>query len=304
MRLGDNLRITDHFGITGPVPFLNIHVDRDNRLFIDPSAIRNGTDRQSRQAHGLLVEFFDEVLRLRRSVIPSDRMRCTELLNHLHEPNETRLGMSASGIGGKALGSGLADDLGDLLGSDPAAQAAVLTRLEHLPLFIDGIGPDLISDLTTRIVFEILVDFTMDMVKSYPSLGQTQSTVDVDCYDPISRAWKSRPVQLPFVAPHQLLLVPKAWAFSRLVMGPSPFFNRFTSETVKYERGTFDAKGKFRGPSKKALGEEFPHKRKLNTDQAVKYMKTENRNLVSEYQTYVDERFEPLSDTEIDDRTV
>ena len=32
--------ITTHYGITGPVPFVDVEVTADNRLYVDPHAIR------------------------------------------------------------------------------------------------------------------------------------------------------------------------------------------------------------------------------------------------------------------------
>ncbi len=297
------MRVSTKFAISTPVPFVDVHLERDNRLFIDPSAIRNGSDPRSRRAHSLLVDFFTEVLRLRASTLPADHSKGQALLNGLHEPNQTRLGMSAVGVSGKAFGTGLADDAWDVLGANPAARAAVITRLEHLPIFITKVGPDLISDLTTRILFGLLVDFTVEMVALYPSLGTRQTTETIDIYDPVSHRWISRSVTLPFVPPHQLLLVPKAWVYWRLLMEPEPFYNRFATETVRVERSVRDPRGRLRGPSKKALNVEFRDHRNLNVRQAVKYKETENRNLVTEYQEFVDRNFEALGDDELDQRT-
>jgi hypothetical protein len=297
------MRITDHYGISGPVPFIDVHVERDNRLFLDPSAIRNGSDRRSKRAHDLLVNFFGEVLRLRASSLAADHDLGQKLLSNLHEPNQTRLGMSAKGVTGKAFGPGLANDVWDILGQSPAAREAVLTRLEHLPIFIEGVGPDLISDLATRIVFEVLVDFTREMMQTYPRLGAGATTVESNVYDPAVHAWTPVNFTLPYVAPHQLLLIPKEWTYWRLLMEPGPFYNRYATATVQMEQSTRDERGKLRGPSKKSLKVQFKDQRKLNNGQAVKYKQREDRNLVSEYQQYVDENFEPLADEEIERRT-
>jgi hypothetical protein len=297
------LRVSAKYSIPTPVPFVDVHVEKDNRLFIDPSAIRNGTDARSRRAHNLIVDFFTEVLRLRASTSTADHVTGQSLLYKLHEPNQTRLGMSAKGVGGRAFGPGLADELWDILGSNPAAQSAVITRLEHLPLFIEGVGPDLISDLSTRIIFDELADFTHDMMVAHPRLAGATSVDTIDIYDPTAKTWAAKNYTLPFVAPHQLLLVPKEWVFWRLLMEPTPFYNRFSTETVRIERGQWGDDDKFHGPSKEALNREFPARRQLNIDQSVKYKEEQDRDLVREYERYVDENFDPLSDDEIEART-
>jgi len=296
------MRVTANYGIGRPVPFVDVHVERDNALYLDPSAIRNGTDARSKRAHKILVDFFTEVLRLRRSASAADQARGLGLLQNLHEPNQTRLGVSAIGnIGGKAFGPELAKDLWDELGVNPAARADVLTRLEHLPVFLNKVGPDLISDLTTRIIFEVLVDFTHDMMTRYPSLTTRKSIERVALYNSSTTAWVPTDVELPVLAPHQLLLIPKEWVYWRLVMWSEPFYNRFATQTVQTERSTRDGRGRLIRPSKKSLNQEFSDHRRLNNTQAVKYK--QNRDLVGEYQEFVDREFEPLSDDEIERRT-
>jgi hypothetical protein len=250
------------------------------------------------------VDFFSEVMRLRGSASRADHAQGLALLQNLHEPNQNRLGVSAEGVGGKAFGPGLADELWDELGRNPAARHYALTRLEHLPIFLERVGPDLISDLTTRVVFEVLVDFTHEMMRSYPALERTKSIESVPIYDPVTKVWRPVDVELPFLAPHQLLLIPKDWVFWRLLMWSEPFYNRFATATIQVERGTFDSRGRLAMPSKKALNQEFRDQRKLNNDQAVKYKLEEGRDLVTEYQAQVDSEFEPLSDDEIEARTI
>ena len=86
---GDNccrgifVRVSTKYGLSTPVPFVDVHVERDNRLFLDPSAIRNGRDSRSRHAHALIVDFFTEVLRLRRSTKGSDHRQGQALLNSI-----------------------------------------------------------------------------------------------------------------------------------------------------------------------------------------------------------------------------
>lgn len=136
------MRVTDLYGIAGPVPFVDLYVDRDNLLFLAPSAIRNATDPLGLHADGQLVDYFNEVLRCRVSPHPADHTKGRGLLQQLHEPNETRLGMSARGVAGHGFGDELGDRLWDELAHNPACRAAALTRLEDLRPFVDGVDPE------------------------------------------------------------------------------------------------------------------------------------------------------------------
>lgn len=292
------MRVTDLYAIAGPVPFVDVHVDHDNLLFLDPSAIRSATDPLGLLAGGQLVSYFTEVLRCRVSPHPADHTKGQGLLQQLHEPNETRLGMSARRVAGHGFGDELGDRLWDELAHNLACRAAALTRLEDLRLFVDGVGNDLVSDLTTRVVFDVLDDFTQQMVVRYPALGRRLSTEIVNTWDGAGLHWTPSSRTLPLAAGRQLLLVPKGWVYWRTLMDPIIFYNRFGTETVQQERTTYDRDGNRSGPTKSALKAEFRHVRGLNNQQAALY-RQHDRDLVAEYRQQVDETFTPLDDDEL-----
>lgn len=297
------MRVTAKYGISGSVPFVDVHVEKDNFLFLDPSAIRNDGGPYAQHANHALVQFFSEVLRLRMSTNSADHVKGRELLDHLHEPNETRLGMSRTGSRGHAFGEGQSGDLWDLLRDSEEARVAVLTRLEHLRLFADGVGYDLVSDATTRIVFHVLASFTAEMMTTYPQMQRDTVTTQFEVFNPNTLLWEVRAITLPAVAGGPLLLVPKQWVYWRLLMDVDPFYNRFATETVQIEQSVVLSDGKLSKPTKKGIKENNPDKRRLNRRQAIKYKLEEDRNLVREYQSAVDTEFEPLSDEEIIRRT-
>lgn len=297
------MRVTTRFGITGPVPFLNVHVERDNMLFLDPSAIRNSTHPLALRAQSQLQSYFGEVLRCRASVSPLDQVNGLAILQELHEPNETRLGLSVKGVQGHGWGDEMGERLWDELGGNAACRAASLTRIEDLALFIDKVGDDLISDMTTRVVFDVLADFTKQMMTRYPVLAGAVAQVSARAWDAATLSWIDTSVALPDVSPHPLVLVPKNWVFWRMLMDYGAFYNRFSTTTVQDERATYDQRtGRRLVPSKKQLNNEFSDRKGLNNRQAAKNMDN-SRDLVAEYRAEVDSDYEPLSDAEIESRT-
>lgn len=298
------MRITQHYGLGTPVSFLDVHVERDNRLFVDPSAIRNNiTDPLAQRAHQQLLDFFTELIRCRNSASPADTSKGRDLLLHFHEPNETRLGMSAVGVAGHGIADGLAAELWHELDVNPACQTAALTRVEDMKLFIRGVGDDLTSDLTTRVIYEVLVDFTHQMMALYPPLGVGATNVDAPVYDPTSTTWASQQFLLPAVAGQSLLLVPKSWVFWRMLMDPDVFYNRQATRTVQEEQTTTDAQGNPVAPSKAQIKANHPDKRELNSQKTADY-KANGEDLVERHRQWVDANYyEPLSDGEIASRT-
>src|SRR5439155_4961881 len=87
-------RVSRHFRLGKRQPeldFVDVDLSRDLPLFIDPFAISQRTDHLSRSCHQTLIEFFSRII----DAIRSGRHEIArELLSHLNEPNETRLGYS------------------------------------------------------------------------------------------------------------------------------------------------------------------------------------------------------------------
>ena len=106
--------VTKIYGIAGPVPFIDVDVDSDNELFLDPNAIRNGTGMYARRAHRQLLDFFGEVLTCARSSDPRAQAKGERLLQSMHEPNETRFGYTERG----SHGHGFAEEMGSRLWSE------------------------------------------------------------------------------------------------------------------------------------------------------------------------------------------
>src|ERR1700722_1199306 len=71
----------------GELDFVDVPLNGDIALFVDPFAISQRSDRWSIEAHRTLVSFFQAIIDAIRSR-KEDEAR--SLLAHLREPNETR----------------------------------------------------------------------------------------------------------------------------------------------------------------------------------------------------------------------
>ncbi|MGN5239311.1 hypothetical protein [Rhodococcus sp. SJ-3] len=300
---GQMVRVSSHYSITGSFPFVDVHIDKDNALFLDPSAIRNGSGPHAKKAQTQLESFFKEVVSAARSSSPAKLSKGRSLLRHLHEPNETRLGLSQVGSRGRAFADKLATQFWDELRVNPACQHSVLTRLEDTRLFLDMVGDDRISDMTTRIIFDVLADFTDDMMRTYPNLRNSSSTVETTVWNSAKLDWNEAKFTLPKCFGKQLLLVPRDWVYWRTLMSPVPFYNRYATEVIHEEHSVILSNGRRSGPSKKTIKDQNPEIRKTNNDKAVEYKTRHGRDLVGEYRSWVDQNFEPLNDNEIHRRT-
>lgn len=185
--------------------FVDIPIEKDLPLFIDPFALSLRQDRWSQRAHTTLISFFEKIVEVIRS---GDLDAGRQLLQHLKEPNETRLGLSRQRPRGRGIGHDQADDLFDALRTSSAVRTGFLKSLEECELLVEGIGRDKISDLTTNIIRGHLAEYTKGQCDLLEI--QTHSVPVGPYYSSGEGEWKSEFLEVPVVRGRPLLLVPKA----------------------------------------------------------------------------------------------
>jgi len=185
--------------------FVDVSLNTDNRLFVDPFALSQKTDRWSQDAHRTLISFFQAII---DSIRGADENRAKELLSHLREPNETRLGYSKRNPDGAGIGEMQAEDLYDALHKSSAVQAGFINALEESELMIEGISHDKISDLTTNIIRGELAAYTREQCGLHNIV--TQDVAMPACFNTDSMDWEERYLSLPIYRNRPILLVPKS----------------------------------------------------------------------------------------------
>lgn len=160
-------KFSKFFKINAPqaqLDFVDVSTDYDTRVYVDPYAIEIQDDVWSGECSELIRVFFLEVLNAIRG---KDNSRAQNLMSHLHEPAETFLGVSADEPLGKGVGSRQAMQLIASIRNSEAYKTGVLSDLSEMALFVDNVGRDKISDLTTNIIRAKLVDYTKQQCELY-----------------------------------------------------------------------------------------------------------------------------------------
>lgn len=196
--------ITQYYGINGSVPFHNVDVLCDNRLYVDPHAVRLRRSPQpfADDAIECADSFLSEVT---RSVIvgtPAAHQRGERLLQRFFEPWETRMGMAEEGFSGHGGASVVGSWIWETLNNDVEAlvRVGVLRQIEDLPLFVNGVDRDITSDVTTRIMFGPLARFTESMVAAYPEFSTGAHEVGAfkrQVWNPTALEWDEEIFTLP-----------------------------------------------------------------------------------------------------------
>jgi hypothetical protein len=290
-------QVTTHYQLATPVPFVNVWIEHDNRLFIEPSAIRAAArdgDPWAIAAEKQLLSYFAQVMHTVRN---NDHRRGVALLARLREPNETRLGMSRVGVAGRGMRWVLATQLWQELHRNPVCQrAALVARIEDLAPYVDGIGKDRISDACTRIAFNVLVDFTTTMMSTYPSLTRHTSTEEELVWSPTQRLWLPQRATLPVAAGKRLLLVPTNFVWPRQLLNAPGMYQVQALGRIQQTqtRPPLTRGGKATAPSKKLLAKQHRAVRPTNIAQAIDALDNDQINFTQRHTRHVQNRFQQI----------
>jgi hypothetical protein len=220
------MRVSDYFNLGRSQPtleFVDVDIEGDVRVYVDPRAFRFIDSTWAAQCVSLLQSFFTTVL---ESIQLGDHDRARMLLASLTEPNETRLGLSRDKARGRGMGRDLAEAMWKQLHDSRAVSSGLLEDLEDTVLFVDYIGFDIISDITTNIVREPLIDFTHDACDYY-GIPLTPDVASGRIWQPRSKEWTQEYVSLPITPHGPLLLVPKAIVRRSATFDPGEYYNHY-----------------------------------------------------------------------------
>ena len=120
------VRFSDHFKLGKSQPgldFVDIPVNGDIRLFVDPYAFTLENDPWFIESNDLIIDYFSLLI---ESIRAGKLDQVKRLLTNLHEPSETHLGFSAVGSSGRGIGRSQATDLLDALTNSQAIQTGKL----------------------------------------------------------------------------------------------------------------------------------------------------------------------------------
>lgn len=292
--------ITTYYGITGPVPFVDIEVTADNRLYVDPHAIRLRRTPQpfAGQALTCVDTFTREVTDSIIKGTPATRDTGQRLLQRFVEPWETRLGMSATGFRGHGGAEVVGSWIWEALNNDVEAlvRVGVLKQIEDLPLFVDGVDRDITSDITTRIIFEPLARFTGHMLDTYPQFTSAEHKVEPyrrQVWNPAIRDWDEARMTLPVVKGRPLLLVPQGWARPTLLMSAGRFYETSVLSFAQLEQAVRASNGRMIKTPKDRLKKQPGLGRGRNTNLRITMQAFQNgEDLLAAFKAFVAARYD------------
>lgn len=203
--------------------FVDIDPNRDVRLFLDPHFLGQRADRWSIDATTLIQGFFGHFLSLLQLKQDAEAFK---LFQHLGEPNETCLGYSKGAPQGSGVGRKLAERLFNSIKSSKAVATGVLQDLEDAQVFVEDIGRDRISDMTTAILRGHLIDYTIGQCNHW-GIPLTPNVPSNDVWDNMTKKWTSVYATRLVISGKPILLVPKAVVSYARVYTSSQYHQHF-----------------------------------------------------------------------------
>ena len=199
---------SEAFGIGRNQPqldFVDIDLSGDFPLYFDPSVFLDRDDEFCKRCADDIYDFFDAVM---DAIRVNDKSRGLELLSALREPNDTFLGVSKGNPAGRGVGREQAAKIYSNLEKSKAIGTSLISDLSDYAMFIDGIGRDKISDMTTNIIRGHLILHTAEQCDLH-GVPLTPSLPSGLIWDRNNRQWKQMYVDRPYYGDRPILLVPK-----------------------------------------------------------------------------------------------
>jgi hypothetical protein len=259
-------KISDIFNLNKTqfeLDFVNIDPEKDFPVYLNPFVFSARQDLFSFEATRTIRSFFQHNLEL---IKINQTSKARSNFKHLNEANETCLGMSKGTPRGKGIGEENSEDVFESILNSEAVKSGLVDDLEDTAIFIDGIGKDKVSDMTTNIIRYNLIKYTQEQCKLHNIPLQSNVTSGI-YWDITNKKWAQEYTDMLIINGKKILLVPKGVVSYVQEFNHDKYHQHFALEFLQDDhlarntrlvQTTLDKKGnvKRRFVTKKSLKEE------------------------------------------------
>lgn len=211
--------------------FVDIDPSGDIPLFLDPYFLSTRNDPWSIEATGTIRSFFQYLIELLSVGNLAEGQR---IFTHLGEPNETCLGMSKGPPSGRGVGPENTNELLERIVESRAIETGLVADIEDCIVFVDGIGKDKLSDMTTNIIKRHLITYTQAQCRLWdiPLQGDVPSGF---FWERRHRDWQNIHTEMLVINSRKILLVPKGTVSYSQGYTPDKYHQHFVLNFLQHE---------------------------------------------------------------------
>lgn len=203
--------------------FIDIDPNKDIPLFIDPHFLANRTDNWSQEAVRTIRSFFQHLLRL---LSANKENQARALFSYLGEPNETCLGLSRKKPQGRGVGPMDTDKMFESILKSRAIRTGLVEDLEDCVIFVDNLGRDKLSDMTTNLLRKHLTEYTRAQCNLW-NIPMKTNVQGGHYWNRATTSWENAHTDMLVVRNQRLLLVPKGLVSYSDEYTPQKFHTHF-----------------------------------------------------------------------------
>lgn len=211
--------------------FIDIDINKDIPLFIDPYRISKLRGEFIDQANSIINNYFSYLIEL---LSVKDYDKAKKIFINLNEVNETCLGFSKNKPRGNGLGFKKSNDFFEAIKTSKAVNLGILNSLEDMKVFVQGISSDRISDMATNIIRKLLIEYTQNQCNIF-NIPLTENVASGMYWDSFSRTWKQEYTDMLVINDKRYLLVPKIIVTYGDGITSEDYYNRFVLDFLQSE---------------------------------------------------------------------
>ncbi len=229
------MKISENFNLKKSqyeLDFVDIDINTDIPLFLDPFFISKCDFPFAIQAHRSLQSFFDILLFMLKE---NKISKAQELFSHLGESNEICLGFSRNRPQGKGLGPSDADKIFKSLRKSKAIETGVMEDIEDVRIFVSNIDKDKMSDMTANIIKKQLINYTQAQCKLW-NIPLTSGVTSGYYWNRTTKMWENDYTEMLVADGRKVLLVPKRIVSYSREYTPQKYLQHFILNFLQHEQ--------------------------------------------------------------------
>lgn len=225
------VRFSEHFNIRAnrqsDLEFVDIRIDTDNLLFLDPTLMAVSDNQRIRGWNGIIQDFFNTTLNYYNS---GRQDLARRLFNSSKESNEIYLGYSVGEPGGNGNTEDSLSKVFDYILQERLLEDGVIDRIDDFYVFVPRFGRDFFSDLIASFLKRELINFTIEQC----DIHGIERTVIIEkpYWNNINHSWENITEYVPEYNGKPIVLIPKEIVVKDYLYSP----DRYLSEVVSIYR--------------------------------------------------------------------